>query len=166
MCVCARIHSKTVKRSNLNSIEERVYHRRRFIRTRETLVSKSLESPRLVCECASFHSIPVLSHCYFACSSFSLHPRFLHIFLPPSPPPSTCFTAINVPPNRGTRHANTLSFINSPDKLIHEAGDGLINLPLPLHNDRWIVRRGPSSGYRFPRLPSLARQQNNETLVV
>ena len=81
-------------------------------------------------------------------------------------PPSTCFTAINVPPNRETRHANTLSFINSPDKLIHEAGDGLINLPLPLHNDRWIVRRGPSSGYRFPRLPSLARHQNNETLVV
>lgn len=140
MYMCIYPGNGTVKRGNLNSIQERVYHRRRFVRTRETLVSKSLEFPRLGLYANAPVSIPSpfyrRPHCYFACSSLSLHPPHprAHVL------PRLTFLRIMEPDT-----PNTLStFINSPDKLIHEAGDGLINLPLPLHNDRWIARRGPS----------------------
>lgn len=127
-------------------------------RFEESWISKA----RLVRECACFHFHPrrfIAGR--IVISRVQAFPFILRI---PSPLPSpllssTCFTAINVPPNRGTRHP--LSFINSPDKLIHEAGDGLINLPLPLHNDRWIVEtRGPSSGRVSPPLARTVEQWN------
>lgn len=167
--VCVYTRNGTAKRSNLNSIQERrlspaqVCSDARNPRFEESWISNISNRARLYANApvsipSPFYRRP---HCYFARSSFSLHPH----------PPLSSSRAHVLPRLTFLRIMGNptpqLSFINSPDKLIHDAGDGLINLPpvapLPwLRNDRWIARTVIGVSFLFPSPSTLARHRTME----